>query len=112
MGNMSALYNRRLAPWDVGVAVVSQAKTPGTLASIPGPPRPSTFKTSHLKVMNYKSVTTLAVVVLGALSASLAGQESLTSFPRVPPTEAREADKKFHVQAGFRLELLASEPLT
>lgn len=45
-------------------------------------------------------------------SPAAQGQEPPSTLPRVPPTEPSETAKTFHVQHGFRLDLLASEPLT
>jgi putative membrane-bound dehydrogenase-like protein len=39
-------------------------------------------------------------------------QDAPESFPRVPPTAAGETGGSFHVQQGFRMDLLAAEPLT
>ncbi|MFO0944817.1 MAG: PVC-type heme-binding CxxCH protein [Planctomycetota bacterium] len=54
--------------------------------------------------------------LLVCLDGSSLAQESsanpaTTPFPRTPPTEAKDAQKSFHVLHGFRLELLASEPM-
>lgn len=63
-------------------------------------------------------VVRLFVVATSSLSAQdarlsqPAPQESLKDeLPRIPPTEPLDALKTFTVQGGFRLELVASEPL-
>src|SRR5262245_15832569 len=58
----------------------------------------------------------IAVVLLLYLAVSTASTSSAEdppgSFPRIPPTEPRDTAKSFHVQHGFTMDLLASEPLT
>lgn len=39
-------------------------------------------------------------------------QDLPAAFPRVLPTEPADVGKKFHIQKGFRMDLIAAEPLT
>src|SRR5581483_9169331 len=39
------------------------------------------------------------------------GGQAADSFPRVPPTPPEKAEATFEVQHGFRMELIAAEPL-
>src|SRR5687768_10400192 len=41
----------------------------------------------------------------------LGGAPSVPDLPRVPPTEPRDAAKTFRTLDGFRMDLLAAEPL-
>jgi putative membrane-bound dehydrogenase-like protein len=56
----------------------------------------------------------LALVSLGSSSMLLAAPEPVADvkdLPRFPPVAAQDALKTFHLKKGFRLELVAAEPL-
>src|SRR5262245_1539795 len=46
-----------------------------------------------------------------AVAASARGADAPLKFPRIPPTEPAKAAATFEVRDGFRMELLAAEPL-
>lgn len=46
-----------------------------------------------------------------ALSAAVADPAAIPQFPRIPPKPPAEAAKTFQVLDGFRMELIAAEPL-
>src|SRR3982751_395405 len=58
-------------------------------------------------------IVAACVVVLGLVSALVAAEPEVKpeDLPRVKPTEPADALKTFQVRPGFRMELVAAEPL-
>src|SRR5436190_24327549 len=61
--------------------------------------------------MRSRRSAALLALLLTAITFTAAAQDYSAELPRLPPKEPAEALKSFQLRPGFRIELVAAEPL-
>src|SRR5258708_4282783 len=94
---------RNAIPW------LSFSLSPGERAGVRGKGSTSRQKTTSLQL--YALLFACAVLAMARPAHAAEPAVSAADLPRIPPTEPQKALSTFKVKAGFKMDLVAAEPL-